>query len=519
MPRSRLVLMLVVILALVLPSAAVAQVNTPPGGLFALSASLTGGAEVPGPGDPDGFGFARLTVDLTTGEICYRLSVARVDDITASHIHVGGPGVAGPVVVPLDPPVTGLSTGCVNADPALAADIVANPGGYYINVHSAEHAPGAVRGQLQPVNYVVTPEGPQTPEWTIETLAEGLTFPHGIEVGDEAVYVTDGGMEPAPGPDDCVVVGEGEEASEYCFVNSGRIVMADDAGQTVVVDGLPGTTGDVVVGDDGTFYVLTGLGGDPTILRAAAGDLMNGYGALLEVDPATGDWTVIADVAAYEAEANPDGGLIDSNPYSLLMVDDGFLVVDAGMNAVVHVSMTGEITTVAVFDARMVDAPPFLELPPGTQIPMESVPTSIAVGPDGAYYVSELTGFPFEVGASRVFRMEDTNGDGDALDEGELTVAHSGFTALVDLAFDSNGELWVLSIAKEGLLAAEDPENPAGFVSALIHVGADGTQTEILAGQLMAASGLAAGSDGALYVTNFGVMPGMGELARIARGE
>ena len=60
----------------------------------------------------------------------------------------------------------------------------------------------------------------------------------------------------------------------------------------------------------------------------------------------------------------------------------------------------------------MVDAPPFLGLPPGAQMPMQSVPTSIVKGPDGAYYVGELTGFPFQVGAARVWRLDDQNGDG-----------------------------------------------------------------------------------------------------------
>lgn len=42
---------------------------------------------------------------------------------------------------------------------------------------------------------------------------------------------------------------------------------------------------------------------------------------------------------------------------------------------------------------------------PGTKMPMESVPTSVAYGPDGALYVSELTGFPFPAGASTIWRV------------------------------------------------------------------------------------------------------------------
>jgi hypothetical protein len=514
MPRSRLVLVLVFALSLALPITAVAQGTPPHNGPFAMSASLSGGSEVPGPGDWDGFGFARVTIDLATGELCYRLSVARVDDISASHIHIGAAGEAGPVVVPLDPPVSGLSSGCTPVGSELAAAIVSNPAGYYVNVHSAENPSGAVRGQLAPVNY--TPFGVEPVGPNVDVVAEGLTFPHGMTFGpDGALYLVEGGSEPAPGPDDCVTIGEGEEASEYCFVNSGTIQMVHDGEQTVVADGLPNTVSDITVSASGEVYVLTGLGGDIDVLREAAGDKVNGYGALLEVDLETNTWTVVADVSDYETDANPDGGPIDSNPYSMVMVDDGFVVVDAGMNAVVYVTEEGDISTVAVFPPQMVDAPPFLELPPGTQIPMEAVPTDIAQGPDGAWYVSELSGFPFELGSSRIWRLDDTNGDADAMDDGEMTIAYTGFTNLVGLAFGSEGDLYVLSIAKEGLLAAEDPENPSDFTSALIEVGDDGSQTEIMSTGLVAASGLAIGPDDALYVANYGVMPGMGEVLKI----
>ena len=50
-------------------------------------------------------------------------------------------------------------------------------------------------------------------------------------------------------------------------------------------------------------------------------------------------------------------------------------------------------------------APPFLGLPPGTQIPTDAVPTSVVRGRDGAYYISQLTGFPFEKGDANIWRV------------------------------------------------------------------------------------------------------------------
>jgi hypothetical protein len=64
-----------------------------------LSTVLTGAAEVPGPGDPDGRGTARLTLNQGQEEICYDLTVSGIAPATAAHIHVGTADVAGPVVV------------------------------------------------------------------------------------------------------------------------------------------------------------------------------------------------------------------------------------------------------------------------------------------------------------------------------------------------------------------------------------------------------------------------------------
>jgi hypothetical protein len=111
---------------------------------------LSGSEEVPGPGDPDGDGAG--TVELyPDGSICYAFDVQRLDTVTAAHIHTGAAGVAGPVAVPLDLPVDGFSSNCVDIDPGVFAAIMSDPAGHYVNVHTTAYPDGAIRGQLTDV--------------------------------------------------------------------------------------------------------------------------------------------------------------------------------------------------------------------------------------------------------------------------------------------------------------------------------------------------------------------------------
>jgi hypothetical protein len=115
-----------------------------------LTTTLTGGQEVPVPGDTDGIGFATVTVNPGQGVLCYELSVSGIATATAAHIHEAPVGVAGPVVMeaPLKTPTEGFSSDCVEVGRVLAKDILKNPADYYVNVHNADFPGGALRGQL-----------------------------------------------------------------------------------------------------------------------------------------------------------------------------------------------------------------------------------------------------------------------------------------------------------------------------------------------------------------------------------
>ena len=112
----------------------------------ALMASLTGPAEVPGPGDADGTGSFSGRLNVGQGKLCYTLTSSNLATLTAAHIHDGKAGVAGPPVVTLQ--ANAPTETCMDVDKTTAQKMVAAPGDYYVNIHTADFPAGAVRGQL-----------------------------------------------------------------------------------------------------------------------------------------------------------------------------------------------------------------------------------------------------------------------------------------------------------------------------------------------------------------------------------
>ena len=127
-----------------LAGTAPAQSQTKP-----LVISLTGEAEGPGLGDPDGSGTAELRIDAAKGELCYVIRVADIEPARLAHIHKAPAGKAGgPIVFMFEPPTSGMSEGCQSIAPALAAELLSTPAEFYVNIHNPQYPGGAIRGQL-----------------------------------------------------------------------------------------------------------------------------------------------------------------------------------------------------------------------------------------------------------------------------------------------------------------------------------------------------------------------------------
>ncbi len=246
---------------------------------------------------------------------------------------------------------------------------------------------------------------------------------------------------------------------------------------------IPSTLNGIASIGRGNYFATTG-GGD---LAAGA--------KLWRVSP--GDGRMVADIEAFEIARDPDGtaGLAwkdpaceaiapfsagpQSNPYHLAALSGSTaLVADAAGNSLLAAASNGVIEVVATFTPPIAgggssqDPGDWMVLSPldaDTDCYVQPVPTSVAIGPDGAYYVGELTGVtPADIGfggpstgLSRVWRIEP--GARNVVCPSErCEMAFSGFTSAIDVAFGPDGNLYVVEYDENNWFAATVLAAPGG---------------------------------------------------------
>jgi glucose/arabinose dehydrogenase len=345
---------------------------------------------------------------------------------------------------------------------------------------------------------------------SVQVIASGLNQPKKLTVapdGSLIVALSGDGNAPASCTD-------GSEAS--CLDNSGAVDrVTPDGHVTTLLAGLPSVSGGPGPGAeatgpaeagfiDGRLQVLfqdTNI--DPTTGNETYGPGGGLLGDLAAFPPFGGPPDVEASFGPFEAAHNPDNGAgtavtlgqesaIDSDPYSFVPYHGGVVVADAAANDLLFVAPSGAISVLAVF-------PTISEA--GGAFAAQAVPDSVAVGPDGALYVGELGGAPFQVGTESVFRVVPGQ---------PPTVYASGFTMIGDIAFDRAGQLLVLEIDQAGLgdpaLASGGPPTPG----AIIGVRRNGVQTLLASTGLEFPTGMTVTPDGSVYVSNYGTSPASG---------
>ena len=359
-----------------------------------------------------------------------------------------------------------------------------------------------------------------------------LDNPRGLTFGPEgALYVAEAGR---GGTGPCIGTG----MMRFCYGPSGAVSRLWHGTVERLLTGLPSlarfpdgfrATGphDVAMLGRGTGHVTIGLENDPA-LRDTQPEF-SGLGRLVRFTP-DGAWRFTADIAAYEAAHNPDGRIdfercppgdpgpcpyLDSNPYGLLAVPGGQLVTDAGANALLRVAANGDLSVMALFHSRGTDPPRASDAPPQFDQLTDAVPTTVVKGPDGAYYVAELTGVPFVAGKANIYRVV----------AGEVPPVFltsdaciSGFKMIIDMDFDARGNLYVLQHATGDV--------QQGGPGVLIRVAPDMTKSDAcsqyaagvrttLVNGLTRPTSVVAAPDGALYISNRGNTAAIGQVIRI----
>jgi hypothetical protein len=317
------------------------------------------------------------------------------------------------------------------------------------------------------------------PSATLTVIADGLNNPRGVTVTQAGVvFVAEGGK-----------AGPACSGKATCLGTTAGITRWRNGRKARVVSGLPSLGGQdgfyasgaagVTVDPAGPLYAaITAvprcqtLPGLPSSIAGVLGQVVR-YAARTGV-------TRAADVNGAECANNYDKGDRDSSPTAIQSIGPGRqLVVDAGANALLE-TRDGAVQLVAVL--------------PKTARGAESVPTSVAVGPDGAYYVGELVGRPARGKPrrweARVWRVV----PGQA-----PTVYLRGFNAISGLAFARDGTLYVT----ERTINPADPNEARGDV---VKVAPDGKRSRLAFGELHFPFGAAVGPDGSLYVSNFSIL-------------
>ncbi len=329
---------------------------------------------------------------------------------------------------------------------------------------------------------------------SVSVVMRNLDNPRGLAWGPEgALYVAEAGNGTIKGP--CASVPRGQN----CYSGTGAITRLWKGTQERVATGLPShvlvtatgpgdATGphDIAFQGKGNTYVTIGWGGPPAA-RAGLGDIGQWFGRLIRLQP-NGKWSLEADISAFEAANNPAGGPIDSNPYGVLAEPSRQFVTDAGGNSLFEVAANGAVSLVATFPSTPAP-PPFMQ--------SEAVPTEVQRGPDGALYVSTLSGAPFVAGSAAIYRV---------VPGAAPQVYAGGFKTITDFDWGPDGSLYVVQFASAPVFF--------GQPGLLIRVAPGGART-IINSSLTNPTGVLLGPDGAIYVSNRGNAAGVGEVLRI----
>jgi hypothetical protein len=334
-----------------------------------------------------------------------------------------------------------------------------------------------------------------------KTVASGLHAPRQIVFSHGAMYVAEAGQ---GGNGTCISGGEGPS----CYGATGSVTRVRDGKQRRVLKALaslsnqadqssPIGPSDLAVVGRHTLVLSFGLGSAPKNRKSLPKLGRQQLGHVLSFNLGTKKFTSAGDLAAHEAKTNPIANK-DSDPTGLLRLGKkGWLATDSGGNTLVRIK-NGTVRTRAVFKNRMGTSPVTGPNP----VEFQAVPTDVVKGPDGAFYISELTGFPFIEGAARIYRMVPGH---------RPKVWASGLTNVTSMTWDGN-KLYAVQISDQGLAVG----GPTGSLRR-VFPDSSGKASKAIATDLFAPYGVAI-HRGAAFVSIGTVQPTGGSVIKIPLG-
>lgn len=299
---------------------------------------------------------------------------------------------------------------------------------------------------------------------------------------------------------------------------NGNILVADAGSGISTITGytemsLPGIT-DISTLGRGSIWATVGGGEDP---EEDSGQAL--------YRTSRGQTRLIANLFTFEEANDPDNAGVDSNPFDVQSLGGhAALVADAGANALLRVTNRGHVEVVATFPDQLVSTEnlktlvgcptdnDFCELP--DNLPAQSVPTSIAIGPDGYIYVGELKGFPAPTDSSSIWRISpDASGAVCGSSSDCIKVFEGGFTSIIDLAFDDNGHLFVAELDEQSWFAVEALGGGVGGTINDCNLESLSC-TEVSTG-IPILTAITFGNDGDLWATQNALIPGSADVIQI----